>query len=178
VTDSEIAHISQASGCQEGNAIEARSGADATSLRVIGNRIVGYQKTGIGLFGSVSAQIMFNHVEGYGATDRIAQNGIQVSFGARATIRWNTIVNNLFMPRTAASTGIFLWEAGPGCSIGLNALRNNDVGIYVLDTAGARISFNTVQDSTFTSIYQDGAGGNTIQRNRCTVAGNSVECEP
>jgi len=178
VTDSEIANISQASGCQEGNAIEARSGTNATTLRLVGNRITGYQKTGIGLFGSVSAQIMFNHVEGYGSTDRIAQNGIQVSFGARATIRWNTVINNLYAPQTAASTGIFLWEAGTGCSVGLNAVRNNDVGIYLLDTQGARVTFNDIQDSTFTSIFEDGEGDNTIQRNRCSSAGTRVECEP
>jgi hypothetical protein len=179
VIDSEIANIQQASGgCQEGAAIEARAadGSDA-EIALIGNHVFGYQKTGIGLHGDVDARISFNHLEGYGATDRLAQNGIQVSFGATATIRWNVIESHVYAPQTAAATGILLWEAAPGCSIGLNTLRTNDVGVYILDSSGARVRHNRIEDATFVSIFEDGSSDdNVLERNQCSAAGAEVAC--
>src|SRR5690606_20564767 len=79
------------SGCQEGNGIEARnepfdaSGSDV-AVTITGNVISGYQKTGIVANGSVVATIRGNQVAGDGPVTYIAQNGIQVGFGARAVV--------------------------------------------------------------------------------------------
>lgn len=103
------------SGCQEGNGIEVRNapfttgGAD-TAVSVIGNSVNGYQKSGILANGSVAAAIRDNVVTGSGPIGYIAQNGIQIGFGASALVRGNTVSANSYTGADIAC-GLLFYEA-------------------------------------------------------------------
>lgn len=120
ITNTEVVNIrqGQASGCQEGNAIEARSfdvTDEATDPRVrvtiSDNLVQGYQKTGILANGGVDAVITRNVVIGDGPVTFIAQNGIQVGFGATALISANTISGNNYTPTSFFACGIIVVAA-------------------------------------------------------------------
>src|ERR1700722_1722511 len=79
-------------GCQSGNAIEVATTAGGSSqVTIDGNSVDDYQKNGITAndTGS-SAKVEFNTVTGIGSTPAIAQNGVQIGFGAAGTITSNT----------------------------------------------------------------------------------------
>ena len=121
VTDTTVRDIRQgpASGCQEGNAIEARSFDPATeeatdprvTVTISDNVVSGYQKTGIVANGGVDAVITRNVVTGDGPVDYIAQNGIQVGFGATALISANTVSGNDYTPTSWFACGIIIVDA-------------------------------------------------------------------
>jgi hypothetical protein len=74
-------------GCQEGNAIDVRNTAGTTpkpSVLIDHNAVSDYQKTGIIVTLSAVSTVTNNTVTGDGPINYIAQNGIQVSFGATA----------------------------------------------------------------------------------------------
>jgi hypothetical protein len=107
------------SGCQEGNAIEARNfdsggspGVPQRSVTISGNSISGYQKNGITANGGVSATITGNAVTGDGPIGYIAQNGIQVGFGAGATVKGNTVSGNYYTPSSDLACGLLMFQAG------------------------------------------------------------------
>src|SRR5205085_8057512 len=120
ITDNVVTNINQKqgsvlSGCQEGNAIEVRNcGTSATTIRVRidSNTITGYQKTGIVANGNTDATITDNVVTGDGPQGYIAQNGIQVGFGATALVKRNQVSGNAYTGTSDASGGILV-VAGP-----------------------------------------------------------------
>jgi hypothetical protein len=68
----------------------------------------------------------------------IGQNGIQVSFGASATIRGNTISDNFFGPQADQAAGILMVDAVTAATtINLNNIQNNSFGLANVDAAGA-----------------------------------------
>jgi predicted extracellular nuclease len=103
------------SGCQEGNGIEVRNepfdttGPDV-SVTVQGNTVTDYQKTGIAMNGSVVVSGVDNVVTGWGPTGVIAQNGIQVGFGATAFLRGNSVSGNSYTGPDVAC-GLLFFEA-------------------------------------------------------------------
>jgi hypothetical protein len=155
ITGNVIRNLNQAagsSGCQEGNGIVAQSFADPSSVRIEGNTVEAYQKTGILVSGNVQALVRGNAVAGFGPVDFIAQNGIQIGFGADAAVEANVVRGNSY---TGAAGGVqasgILVVSGPtlsGCaaspcpfSVGLDISRNllleNDVGILLDNAADA-----------------------------------------
>ena len=104
-------------------------------------QVSGYQKNGITVDGAGSqADIMDSQVTGngrgvFGAI--IAQNGIQISRGAKASVINNTVSENDYTGSGFASSGGILVYGGGGdpLSVGVmvegNHLVNNDVGIYL-----------------------------------------------
>jgi predicted extracellular nuclease len=116
ITDSHVIDINQgASGCQEGNGIEARHapfapGGVDVAVTISGNEVTGYQKTGILANGSVDATILNNVVTGAGPVDYIAQNGIQVAFGGTGLVRDNTVSGNSYTGPDVAC-GLLFFEA-------------------------------------------------------------------
>ena len=132
ITNNTVVGINQGqSGCQEGNAIEVRNEPfDGThpgikSVTVSGNTISDYQKTGIVANGNVAATITNNTVTGSGKIDYIAQNGIQVGFGATATVKGNTSSGNWYTPASDVACGILFFEAG-GVKASNNTLFDNE----------------------------------------------------
>jgi hypothetical protein len=119
IQDSSAIGIKQGtnSGCQEGSGIEVRNapfdktGSDL-SVTIRRNTVTDYQKTGILVNGSVSATIRNNLVTGAGAITYIAQNGIQVGFGATASLVDNDVSRNNYTPPKVTACGLLIYKAG------------------------------------------------------------------
>lgn len=143
VTDSTVVGINQGtSGCQEGNAIEVRNAPFDTTgpdlaVTVSGNEIRDYQKTGIIANGSLAATVVDNVVEGSGPVDHIAQNGIQVGFGATATVQRNTVTANSFTPASFESCGLLFFQAD-GVRQSRNTLGGNERDLCNFGRGGGR----------------------------------------
>jgi hypothetical protein len=129
ITNNHVTDIEQGasgqSGCQEGNAIEARNAPfdkTGTDLKVTisGNVVTDYQKTGIVANGSVAATITGNTVTGDGHISYIAQNGIQIGYAATAIVKNNSSSENWYTPSSDIACGLLIYQAD-----GVNASSNN-----------------------------------------------------
>jgi hypothetical protein len=131
ITNNHVLNINQgASGCQEGNGIEARNepftsaGPDLAVL-ISGNTVANYQKTGIIANGSVAASITGNTITGAGPVSYIAQNGIQVGFGGTGELRDNSVSGNNYTPQDTVACGLLFFQAD-GVRASKNTLFNNE----------------------------------------------------
>lgn len=157
------------SGCQNGVGIlVGRFAEGQTGSAVIqNNHIDNYQKGGIVVSNTgSSASVSDNEVKGVGPTALIAQNGIQISSGARANVEENEVSDNIYTPQTVVSTGILLF--GPGSvNIEENKVSRNDVNIYAFNSPGPVIRGNRVSDGTFDGIdLTDGTTNAIVSHNR------------
>jgi hypothetical protein len=176
VTGSTIHDIGEApltgQGSQHGNAIYYRAlGAGTASGTISGNTVTNYQKNGITTNGSVSVTTTNNTVTGQGPVNWIAQNGIQVGYGAKATVSGNTVSGNAYTgANQASSAGILVVGGscfGPGLaytvnlSITKNTLTQNDVGVWLFNADGScnapttktnnTVKFNTISNDAVTN---------------------------
>lgn len=125
-----------ASGCQEGNAIEVRNAPfDGThpntkEVLISANVVTDYQKNGITANGDVRATIRDNVVTGAGMVDYIAQNGIQLGFGATGHVKGNDVGGNWYTPEAFVATGILLFEAS-GVVVLDNTVMDSQIGVAV-----------------------------------------------
>jgi parallel beta-helix repeat protein len=131
-------------GTQHGVAVYYRALGTGTATGTIsGNTLTNYQKGGITASGAVSATITNNTVTGQGPVNYIAQNGIQVGYGANATVTGNTVTGNAYTGANLASSGGILVVGGPcyglpytvGLTIKNNTLTGNDVGVWLFNAA-------------------------------------------
>jgi hypothetical protein len=126
IKDNTVLNINQgASGCQEGNGIEARNtpfdaGGTDVLVWISGNTVTNYQKTGIVTNGSVAATIVGNVITGVGPVDYIAQNGIQIGFGGTAIVEDSRISGNDYTPKSFVSCGLLMFDAD-----GVRAFQNH-----------------------------------------------------
>ncbi len=159
VTDVELSH--NLFGCQAGLAIYAYDGyfnfphAGPASVVVLNSTISNYDKNGITCDDvGVSCLIADSTVTGINGTTLIAQNGIQVAYGASETIVDDAVSGDhytgsvpdngdYFEPQYLAA-GILLFDNGNTAVVRTNHLSGNDIGIYVAGTANATIAGNTI----------------------------------
>lgn len=103
------------------------------------NVISGYQKGGIVVDGVGSEAIVSdNTVIGAGPTDAIAQNGIQISRGASATVEGNRVSAHDYSPASYTSAGILIFTPGVNLddgeiTINANTVTGNEIGISTND---------------------------------------------
>jgi hypothetical protein len=125
-------------GAQHGVGIYFTNGGSGA---IDGNAVSAYQKGGIVVNGAgTTASITNNAVSGLGPVVFIAQNGIQVSRGAVATVRGNDISDNSYTGEVGVgpndggqnpegweyfSTGLLLFEAGAGTKTADNRFSGN-----------------------------------------------------
>lgn len=153
------------SGCQEGNAIEVRNAPfDGThpatkTVNIHDNTVTRYQKTGILVNGDVSAQVVHNKVRGLGSVNFIAQNGIQMGFGAFGTIYGNDVSSQKYTLLSAASSGILVFSGGNNIVMKENDVELSDIGIWLAGASFADVRGNDVDHSTFDGIALDDQGG-------------------
>ena len=161
------------SGCQNGVGIQVgrtlTDGPTSGRATITDNLIDRFQKNGMTIdnVGS-SALVERNRVQGIGPTDVIAQNGIQVSRGAVATVTENRVQDHTYTLAPAfSSSGILLFEAGTGVRVSLNRVVRSDDNIVAFTTSGALIRRNTLLDSTFfDGIYMGSdTSNNRIEEN-------------
>ncbi len=136
------------SGNQHGVAIYAYTDtAVARTLNVTGCAIAGYQKNAMALSGAhLTAHVDSCQVTGYGPADFIAQNGIQLGYGATGTIGTispNTVSGHSYTPHDWAASGILLYATSGTVQVADNIVSENSEGIYAID-ASAVITGNQV----------------------------------
>ena len=143
------------SGCQNGIAIlVGRNSWTTTGTATIANNtIVGYQKGGIVVDNTgSSATITNNIVTGAGTTDVTAQNGIQISRGATATLSGNTVTGNSYYKASDTTyswgaAGLLLYQAGAVSLTGGNTITGNDQNISN-DSTALTLGAETLGNST------------------------------
>ena len=176
VTNSAITNIGESplNGDQHGVGIYFAFEGNSTGT-ISGNTVSNYQKGGIVVNGvGSSATISGNNVIGQGAVTYIAQNGIEVGYGATASIVGNTVTGNAYSgTNNASSCGILVFGGGwlgafpytTGVSVVHNTLTNNDIGVAF---ANLDANFNAPATPT-----QDKATNNVITDSQATnVSGN------
>ena len=155
-------------GVQTGHAIQvgANTATADTFALIVDNEITDYQKTGILIRGEgTEAIIEDNLIEGIGPTDVTAQNGIQVSDGATATIVDNTVSGNDYTPNTFAATGMIILDAD--VVIERNRVSENGIGVALVGTSDATVQWNKVYQNTIGGIVlYPGSDNNQIVQNK------------
>ena len=146
-------------GDQHGVAIYYRGfGSGSATGKITGNTLSNYQKGGVVVNGAGStANVADNIVQGQGRVNYIAQNGIQVGYGAGAQVMRNTVTGHAYTGPNCASSGGIAVVGGPlygpypyttGTQIvGGNIAVNNDVGVYLSnsDLAGPPASATNIK---------------------------------
>ena len=148
VTNSWVHNIGEVpfNGAQHGNAIVYLNGASGT---ISGNTVYSYQKNGITVSGvdadgnpssnpTTTASVLDNVVTGNGKIDYIAQNGIQISFGATALVRGNSVSENWYTPDGTIACGLLLYQAN-GVKTGQNRLFDNEVNFCNFGRGGGNL---------------------------------------
>ncbi len=151
--------------------IVGRKSCGTTGTATIANNTIsGYGKGGLVIDNTgSSATIITNTITGIGATPNSAQNGVQISRGATATVTGNTISDHICTqiaggctddPRASltadGAAGILLYASGPGVTITNNFLNQNQFGIWTVAAVDAVISGNTLTGTATTGITATG----------------------
>lgn len=173
ISQSAVLHLHQGpSGCQEGHAIRvAHDGARRRHVTISGNELSDYQKGGIVVSGRVSATIRDNVVTGNGPIATIAQNGIEIAWGARARVQSNAVSDHSYSGPDTVATGILVIGGGgfgacdgaecpytTGVRVIENVVVDNDVGIGLenLDAAFLPPS-NATRNRVIQNVVSNGA---------------------
>ena len=123
-------------GCQVGLGIDVESDLGNPAVTVSNNSVHNYQKNGItaggpGTGGGPAMAITNNTVVGIGATPAIAQNGIQVGFGASGKVTSNIVTDDIYTGSAAAGTGILIY-ASTGITVSGNSVESTQYGIATI----------------------------------------------
>jgi len=133
---------------QDGDGVfaQAESGKGPFTLELTGNTISDYQKNGIEISGAVNATILANAVKTE-PTSEVAQNGIQLLYGATGKVIGNIVSGNQYTGEWAA-TGIMLYGSGTGVEVLNNEVKNTDYGIsFDVQCDKMTVSDNRISDS-------------------------------
>ena len=186
-------------GCQSGLGIFAQSGGGGSSkVDVLNSSVHDFQKNGItGNESGTDINISGNSVSGDGPSPIIAQNGIQIGFGAKGTVQGNSANNVIYGPCTsvstcgASATGILIFDA-ESARVMNNNVANTQTGIYLQSNKG-EVSNNTIfQSKVFdgvavfgdnnnvngNSIFNSDESGVFVQGNKNDVNGNTINEAP
>jgi hypothetical protein len=175
-------------GCQGGIgvAIGRKLTGQVATAKLTNDVVEGYQKGGIKVDGpGSSAKLVGVTVSGVGATPEIAQNGIQISRGAKASISGSTVTGNecnnaVCGPNAQTQTqsaGVLLFEQASGVKVSSSNISKNDIGVYNAtgnESVSAKISNNTLEEDRFEGIVlEEGAaqvnGNNIIGNGKANV---------
>ena len=127
-----------AEGCQAGEGVLVQSGGGAESRVVVeGTSIHDYQKNGI-TANEIGTTLIArdNRVMGWGPTPFIAQNGIQIGFGAGGSMERNVVANHVYSVCTSTAscpfvaTGILVIEAADRVTARRNVVSTSQTGIF------------------------------------------------
>ncbi len=159
-------------GCQSGTGLFVQSGGGMISkVEIEDCTIHDFQKNGITANeAGTTAFIRRNVVTGIGPTAVIAQNGIQIGFGAGGAIAKNVVTNNLFSTCsavascTAVATNILV-EQSDGVEVSGNRAGISQVAIFVNGNQEQIERNETFATSVFDGIRVEG-NQSEVRRNR------------
>src|ERR1039458_8665136 len=145
-------------------------------VTITNNSVRNYDKNGITVSGqSVAgegpkATISGNTVIGIGATALIAQNGIQIGYGASATVTSNYVVDDIYTGGYWGSSGILIYGSA-GVTVTSNTVESTQIGIVpVTESAsllgnGTTIKSNHIGGTQTFDAIDVCSDGNTVQGN-------------
>ena len=115
------------------------TGPSATGT-LSGTTITNYQKNGVVVSGlGAAVTITGNTVTGQGPIAYIAQNGIQISFKATATIKGNTVSGNDYTPKDTLACGLLFFQAS-GVKTSDNTLFANEKNLCNFGKGGGNVN--------------------------------------
>jgi hypothetical protein len=158
VVDGASTSLAEDKGCQHGVAVNVGSIEPTEVAHAVlrGVTVFGYEKNGPTVSGVGSTMsVTASKITGEGPSPYIAQNGIQVAFGAGGTVKSTTVSGNeCSLPVHCSSTnlenqgtGVLFYEAAAGSSVSSSTLDENDIGAY-FDSTSEHISASP--EATFT----------------------------
>jgi parallel beta-helix repeat protein len=121
-------------GCQQGLAILDESSTGTPAITISNNSVHDYDKNGITVDGpgtgngGPAATVKGNTVIGIGATSLIAQNGIQIGFGATGTVSGNYVADDVYTGADYGSSGILVY-ASSGITVQANIVEGTQLGV-------------------------------------------------
>ena len=151
-------------GCGSGLGIEVEAGTNGSaSVTLLQNSVSLYGKNGITCGGiGVNCNITSNTITST-PTAQVAQNGVQVGFGAHGSVTRNFISGNVWTAygtdtnpevQSDFASGVLLYGAGLNSSgkttnsttVSGNILKNNQTGVEVVDSK-ASVQFNDITET-------------------------------
>jgi predicted ribosomally synthesized peptide with SipW-like signal peptide len=158
--------------CDNGVGVLAQANGARTLVTIADTLVFDYQRSGIiANEAGLRATIRGNTVTGSGPTPAIAQNGIQVGFGAAGKVIRNIVQNNAAPSGGCTFDGGNLVYESDGGSILGNVFTGNTAGVIVKGSRN-RIARNTVDGlSGGTPVGLDGV---SVIGNRILVLQNSL----
>ena len=151
-------------GCGSGLGIEVEAGTNGTaSVTLLQNSVSLYGKNGITCGGiGVNCNITKNPISS-APTAEVAQNGVQVGFGAHGSVFKNFITGNVWTAygtdtnpevQSDFAAGVLLYGAGLNAAgrpansptVSANFLKNNQTGVEVVDSK-ASVQFNDITET-------------------------------
>jgi hypothetical protein len=165
-------------GCQYGGGIQIGSYWDPpATAKLVSDSVSEYQKNGITVEGSgTNATISKASVTGAGPIAAIAQNGIGVEYGAKATISSSTVTGNECENSTCGpdpladyqSDGVYFYEGAEGSSLKASTLSGNDVGA---EAYGPTVDGPTISTDKFTGDRYESV---SIGEGRATITSDTM----
>ncbi len=152
IVENTVKDVSWGNGVQQGLGISVYvDDGTARDINIRDNIITNFQKNGITIIGPVKAKIHKNTITGWGDTDVIAQNCIQLGGdpAMTASVTSNLISKSNYTPMTWASTGILALNGNDNLRFVRNTISDTMIGIYVYP------------GSTNCKIINNGGSGNT-----------------
>src|ERR1700722_5884429 len=164
-------------GCQVGLAINVESNSGAPLVNITNNSVRNYDKNGItadgpGTGGGPNVLVSGNNVIGIGPTGAVAQNGIQIGFGASGKVMGNDVADDIYTGPSFGASGIIVYASG-GITVASNVVESTQLAVVAETdpTAGAA-------DNTFINANHIGGTQNfdaiDICSNNDTVESNVV----
>jgi hypothetical protein len=170
-------------GCDVGLGIDVESDSGGPAVTVSNCSVHNYQKNGItaggpGTGGGPAMTITGNTVVGIGATSAIAQNGIQIGFGATGKVTGNYVIDDIYTGGTFGASGILIY-ASTGITASSNSVESTQFGIATASDPTRGLADNAIIDSnhiggtrTFDAIDLC-SNGNTADSNN--ISGNNAQ---
>jgi len=130
--------LNEYKGCQKGVAIEIGNKTPAEVAHGVLKQltVTGYQKNGptvkaVGSTMSVTAST----ITGEGATPYIAQNGVEVAWGAQGIVKSSHVSGNECNVGSCGATGeqasgVLFYQAAAGSNVTSSTVSGNDMGVY------------------------------------------------
>ena len=163
-------------GCQVGLAINVESNTGTPAVTISNNSVRNYDKNGITVSGpdtgspGPNVKVTGNAVIGIGATPVIAQNGIQIGYGATGSVTNNNVADDIYTGPYYGSSGILIYGSA-GVTVTGNTVDSTQYGIVPVTESASETANNTFIKSNHVGGTQtfDGidlcSDGNTAQSN-------------
>ena len=145
----------------------------SSSLTIAGGSFSQYDKNGITCDGVLTTCTIANsQVTGVGATAQLAENGIQIAYGASATISQVTVNDNQDSNGGVAASGILAY-ADAGVTVAAGTVTANDIDVAPELDSGFTITGTHITSATDVGVG-DGQGILADASTLATIGGSSA----